>query len=234
MIQEKSSSDRLSGKEKFGNVILDTGASHHMTGKLSLLKNIVSIPPCSVGFADGSQTFAMSMGELPLSEKVSLLNVLYVPALNCTLISVSKILKQTNYLATFTDTICVLQDRFSRTLIGTGEERDGVYYLTDVATAKTHTVDASPDQSLRHQRLGHPSFSVLSSLPLFSSTNISSRSCDVCFRAKQTREVFPDSSNKSDDCFALIHVDVWGPYRIPSSCGAVYFLTIVDDFSRAV
>ena len=40
--------------------------------------------------------------------------------------------------------------------------------------------------------------------------------------------------NKTKDCFSLIHVDVWGPYRVPSSCGAVYFLTIVDDFSRAV
>ena len=49
---------------------------------------------------------------------------------------------------TFTDAICVLQDRFSRTLIGTDEERDGVYYLTDVATAKINTVNASPDQSL--------------------------------------------------------------------------------------
>ena len=232
LIQEKSGSDKLSGKEKYGNVILDTGASHHMTGNFSLLQNIVSIPPCSVGFADGSRTFAMSMGVLPLSGRVSLTNVLYVPSLNCTLISVAKIVKQTNCFATFTDTICVLQDRFSRTLIGTGEERDGVYYLTDVATAKIHTVDTSSDQSLWHQRLGHPSFSVLSSLPMSLSTNKSSHSCDVCYRAKQTREVFPESINKSDDCFSLIHVDVWGPYRIPSSCGAVYFLTIVDDFLK--
>ncbi|KAG7604303.1 F-box associated domain type 3 [Arabidopsis thaliana x Arabidopsis arenosa] len=56
LIQEQTSnksSDKLSGKIKLGDVILDTGASHHMTGRLSLLTNIVSIPPCSVGFADG-------------------------------------------------------------------------------------------------------------------------------------------------------------------------------------
>ena len=29
-------------------------------------------------------------------------------------------------------------------------------------------------------------------------------------------------------------MDVWGPYRVPASCGAVYFLTVVDDYSRAV
>ena len=145
-------------------------------------------------------------------------------------------MKQTKCVATFTDTLCVLQDRFSRTLIGSGEERDGVYYLTDVATAKIHTAKVSSDQALWHQRLGHPSFSVLSSLPVLTSSSLSvgSRSCDVCFRAKQTREVFPVSTNKSIECFSLIHCDVWGPYRVPSSCGAVYFLTIVDDFSRAV
>ena len=32
----------------------------------------------------------------------------------------------------------------------------------------------------------------------------------------------------------MIHCDLWGAYRIPASCSAYYFLTIVDDFSRAV
>ena len=61
-----------------------------------------------------------------------------------------------------------------------------------------------------------------------------SSQCDICFRTKQTRKVFPDSLNKAIIPFALIHCDVWGPYRTPASCGAVYFLTIVDDCSRAV
>ena len=34
--------------------------------------------------------------------------------------------------------------------------------------------------------------------------------------------------------FDLIHIDLWGPYRVPYLCGAVYFPTIVDDYSRAV
>ncbi|CAA7027675.1 unnamed protein product [Microthlaspi erraticum] len=148
----------------------------------------------------------------------------------------AKLLKHTNCFAMVTDTICVLQDRFTRTLIGAGEERDGVYYFTDIVSAKSNKAVFGSDQALWHRRLGHPSFSVLSSLDLFSklSSSASSSPCDVCFRAKQTREVFFDSLNKTTECFSLIHVDVWGPYRVPSSSGAVYFLTIVDDFSRAV
>ena len=42
------------------------------------------------------------------------------------------------------------------------------------------------------------------------------------------------SYNKALEPFSLIHCDVWGPFRTLSSCGAAYFLTIVDDYSRAV
>lgn len=239
LLAKKSSGgngDKLSGKKDLGDVIIDSGASHHMTGNFDLLRDITSIPPCAVGFAYGSRTMGTSMGVFPLSENVSLKNVLFVPSLNCTLISDAKILKQTKCVALFTDTLCVLQDHFSRMLIGTSEKHDGVYYFTEVDSAKIHCVNVSCDQALWHQRLGHPSFSVLSTLPFISSssTSASSQSCVVCFRAKQTREVFSDSSNKTDECFSLIHCDFWGPYRVHSSCGAVYFLTIVYDFSRAV
>ncbi|CAA7055108.1 unnamed protein product [Microthlaspi erraticum] len=176
------------------------------------------------------------MGVFPLSKEIVLPKVLYVPNLNCTLISMAKLLKHTNCFAMVTDTICVLQDRFTRTMIGAGEERDGVYYFTDIVSANSNKAVFGSDQALWHQRLGHPSSSVFSSLDLFSQSSVSASSspCDVCFRAKQTREVFFDSLNKTTECFSLIHVDVWGLDRVPSSCGAVYFLTIVDDFSRAV
>ena len=116
----KSSSDKLSGKP-YGDLLLDTGASHHMTGELSVLNNITSISPCTVGFADGNKTFATHIGVFHLSKNITLSNVLFVQNLNCSLISVSKLLRQTNCLALLSDTICILQDCFTRTLIGAGE-----------------------------------------------------------------------------------------------------------------
>lgn len=44
--------------------------------------------------------------------------------------------------------------------------------------------------------------------------------CDICLRAKQTRDSFPLSMNKSSKNFELIHVDLLGPYRTPSHSGA--------------
>ncbi|GKB15970.1 ribonuclease H-like domain-containing protein [Tanacetum coccineum] len=58
--------------------------------------------------------------------------------------------------------------------------------------------------------------------------------CDICHKAKQTREPFPLSDHKSKSVGDIVHCDVWGPYRVVSEDGFKYFLTIVDDYSRAV
>lgn len=39
--------------------------------------------------------------------------------------------------------------------------------------------------------------------------------------------------NKTSFIFELVHCDLWGPYRVQTTQGWKYFLTIVDDFSRA-
>lgn len=57
--------------------------------------------------------------------------------------------------------------------------------------------------------------------------------CEIRFRAKQTHGQFSVSHNKAKSIFELIHCDIWGPYRKPSSEGPHYFLTIVDDASGA-
>lgn len=47
--------------------------------------------------------------------------------------------------------------------------------------------------------------------------------CDICPMIKQMRDSFPVSCNKGSRLFELVHYDLWGPYSVPSSCGAVYF-----------
>ena len=195
-------------------MIIDSRDSHHMIGDISQLVGVRETPPCVVGFADGGTSTSCQMGDLILSDKISLKDVLSVPSLDCTLISVSKLLKHSNCFALFTDTIVVLEDRSSKTLIGAGEERDGVYFFRDVRVGRANRADGNKDQLLWHRRRGHPAFANSSSLPMLSGVlnKACSSPCDVCFRAKQIRDVFNDSINKTSHCFELIHVDVWGPY----------------------
>ncbi|XP_019090632.1 PREDICTED: uncharacterized protein LOC104737602 isoform X1 [Camelina sativa] len=108
MLKEKSSGggDKLIGKI-CGDVILDTGASHHMTGDLSVLSNLKDTSPYTIGFADGNTTSSRQTGVFRLSDRISLYDVLYVPDLNCSLVLVSKLLKDSNCFAFFTDAMCV-------------------------------------------------------------------------------------------------------------------------------
>lgn len=56
---------------------------------------------------------------------------------------------------------------------------------------------------------------------------------DMCHRAKFHRLQFNESNSIADNCFDLVHMDLWGPYRVADLNGAQYFLTLVDDKSRA-
>ena len=60
------------------------------------------------------------------------------------------------------------------------------------------------------------------------------KACEICFRAKHSRAKFPLRDNRASRIFEKIRCDLWGPYKHQSTCGARYFFTIVNDFSRVV
>ncbi|GJX31587.1 ribonuclease H-like domain-containing protein [Tanacetum coccineum] len=87
-----------------------------------------------------------------------------------------------------------------------------------------------------HYRLGHlaePVLNVLKDyLQIDKKDNIGC--CEIYQRAKQTREHFPLSDHTSKSLGDLVHLDLWGPYKVTSYEGFRYFLTVVDDYTRAV
>jgi hypothetical protein len=87
---------------------------------------------------------------------------------------------------------------------------------------------------LWHNRLGHTSPSWLHFIAkFFLKISIQSNTiCSICPLAKQSHLPFNPSVISSTKPFAMIHYDIWGPYRHPSLSGAHYFLTVVDDFTR--
>jgi len=101
---------------------------------------------------------------------------------------------------------------------------------------QANTVDA---KYLWRKRLGQPSSEILSylldNLGIDCGLNKNKEDfCDVCFHAKQTLSSFPISQNNAKDVVDLICYDILGPYRVPSFCGAHYFLSIVNDTNRAM
>lgn len=49
---------------------------------------------------------------------------------------------------------------------------------------------------------------------------------------KMTKQPFPLSQSCAAQPFKLLHIDVWGPYRVQTREGFTFFLTVVDDHSR--
>lgn len=150
----------------------------------------------------------------------------------------SQLLDDSNFVVQFTNKICVIQDHTSRMMIGAGEQLGGLYFLIEVAPARVYKTTRIASSELWHKRMGHPSSRIVDLISEIGnvgrSDSVKNKFCDICFRAKQTKEEFISSNNKVAECFSLIHCDLWGAYRVPASCGAVYFLTIVDDYSRAL
>lgn len=86
-----------------------------------------------------------------------------------------------------------------------------------------------------HYKLRHIPFSRMKHIYMLGS-HLSSKqsfSYTICLLARQTRLSFSDSSIQTTKPFQLIHIDTWGPYHSLTYTGSKYFMTIVDDFSRA-
>lgn len=135
--------------------LLNSGASHHITRNLEYLQSVYKVTPSLVVLSDGTQTVAEQEGTVILEWGIVLKRVLYVPSLNRNIISLSKLIKDSNCFVIFTNEFCVIHDRNSRILIGVGELRDRIYYYHSLASVKAYHVSKSHDLDLLHQRMGH-------------------------------------------------------------------------------
>ncbi|XP_075079734.1 uncharacterized protein LOC142164969 [Nicotiana tabacum] len=81
--------------------------------------------------------------------------------------------------------------------------------------------------------MGHVPMAVLRRIfTLNNKCSITLDHCSICPLARQVRLPFSHSSNSRVVApFELIHIDVWGPYKISTYNGMNYFLIFMDDFS---
>jgi len=213
--RKNKSTERLSGKFFFESWIIDTSASNHMTGTLEFLLDIHGMAPVLIKLPDGRFTTSTKHGRVLMGSSLSLQDVFFVDGLHCHLISVSQLTRDSGYMFQITDKVCVIQDRITKTLIGAGEQLNGLYFFRGLGVAAPVQHKDSTPIDVWHRRLGHPSSKAMEMLKFsdFSSSGFDSKDCEICISAKQTRDSFPLSSNKTSFAFELIHCDLWGPYR---------------------
>ena len=89
------------------------------------------------------------------------------------------------------------------------------------------------DPALWHRRLGHVPMRVLRKIKEFNTnSSFTIDHCHICPQDRQTRISFPNSYTNVNVVFDLIHIDLWGPYKVATYDGMRYFITLVDDKSR--
>ncbi|GKC15541.1 hypothetical protein Tco_1443745 [Tanacetum coccineum] len=106
----------------------------------------------------------------------------------------------------FDEDRCYIHDLKKEKVSGTRSEPGGLYMFdvqSNNSVGKSNIVMCfNVSKLLWRNRLDHP----------------------VCQKAKQTRDHFPMSDYKSRGLDELVHLDLWGPYRVPSKEEFNYFL----------
>lgn len=81
--------EQSSGKISFPSWILDTGATHHMTCKKEILRDLRKSTPTQIILADGRPVISDTVGMVVLNSHLSLVEVFYIENLGFDLISVT-------------------------------------------------------------------------------------------------------------------------------------------------
>ncbi|GKA56069.1 retrovirus-related pol polyprotein from transposon TNT 1-94 [Tanacetum coccineum] len=199
------------------------------------------------------------VGKVKLNNGIMLKDVLVVPSFKFSLLSVSKLTEDSKSGVSFYPKFCVVQDLTTRNVTGLGSMKKGLYHLVNVTHDKIDFVVSKLMQDsmqkfslsalgnlkfdnkvprdsygLWHHRLGHVSdtkLKCMNDLPV-SLIKTSSDNCLSCPMAKFTKLLYSLSVSHSTCRFQLIHIDIRGPYKVPTNGKFSYFLTIVDDYSR--
>jgi len=166
--------------------------------------------------------------------------VLYVPKIQSNLLFVSKLCQSNGCSVEFFPNHFDFKDLNSGQALLQGPLKQDLYHLSIASTPSSspqalHTSIQSA--SSLHHKLGHPSSKIIKHLidshhlPIKLPT---SHECTSCHCAKSHKLHFSDHHLTSSKPLELLYSDVWGPAPVRSLDGYLYYLIIVDHFSKYV
>jgi GAG-pre-integrase domain len=213
--------------------ILDSGATDHMTGNQSVLRNY-RLTQNNQYFTDANneKIKIKGWGKISIFSKCFLQDIFFVENYSVNLLSISKLAKELNCEIIFKENIMIFQDLITKEKIGEGFLENGLYFLDSNKSNFNITKDGDLGKLL-HKRVGHPSDKILKTM--FNFVNLDCNNCEVCEvckLAKHTKLFFCDSKTKSSEPLELVHSDGWGPAPVSSYNNYRYFGIFIDDYSR--
>lgn len=226
---------------------VDSGASRHMTGDRKFFSSLDQSTGMSVLLADGEKADVAGIGQGKLvvlngagnPVDIVLGEVLFVPRLTSGLISVSTLTTK-NFHVVFDDNRCEIRNR-SGDVSATAIRYGSLYRLCTpdqamVSVQPTHSPDC---QHTWHRRLGHRDLEMVKAIHMnghaegMKLVDCGVKTvCHCCLEGKMSRTPFPKKVDRgSQERLDIVHSDLSGPMTATPS-GNLYFLTMVDDYTR--
>jgi histone deacetylase 1/2 len=224
----------------------DTGAKQHVTPDLATLT-------ASEPYLDNDNLHVGDVKRLSISHightklytphhSFTLSNVLHVPAITKSLLSVQKFCLDNNVYFEFHPFLFYVNDLNTNEVLLSGQSKDGLYTLSRFRSSVPSVPQAywspciSAYADLWHRRLGHPTsciFQFLVSKNKISCNNkrlnFQSQSCPL---GKSSCLSLGPTGHKTFASLELIFSDVWGPALLFSLDGYPYFVIFVDAHTK--
>lgn len=205
-----------------------------MTGNAAALQNpSPHSGNTSILLGNGDSLNIAHTGTIPLffgSHSFPLRNVFHVPSLNKNLLSVAKFTRDNLVYFIFYPTGYQIYNLRTGSLLFQGPCKDGLYPLSFASPQALATFSST----IWHNRLGHPSSSVMSRIgPSLGSSFSSNKQlfCKGCALGKSTQLPFSSNTIHASVPFYLIPSDVWMS-PVSSVSGFRYYVLFTDDYTR--
>ncbi|WZZ50900.1 hypothetical protein YC2023_051007 [Brassica napus] len=218
-------------KRVYKPLIVDSGASHHMISDENLIKDIEPTHG-HVMIANGDKIPIKGIGKLKLFNKES--RAFYMHEFTSNLLSVKKCTNDLQCNVIFSPNDVKFQDIESSRLIGKGVTKGDLYMLEELTSVPDYSCSFTSasllnKNALWHARVGHPHVKALNLM--VPGVVFENKDCETCILGKHCRTVFQKSTTVYDNCFDLIHSDVWTAPCL-SRDSYKYFVTFIDEKSK--
>ncbi|GJW85315.1 hypothetical protein Tco_0158460 [Tanacetum coccineum] len=128
-----SSNSMIHSKLESKGVITDFGANQHITFTGIFLVNVIDIShlKIKVSHPNGTEAFITKIGNMPLTDYLTLFDVLVVPEYCVSLMSMHKVARDSKLIIAFDELKCYIlnQDLRARKVLGTGRQFSGLYHF---------------------------------------------------------------------------------------------------------
>lgn len=220
---------------------VDSCCSTHMTNNKKYMSNFF-INHQKVIMSNNSYIFSEGYGDIVINmdgQMFTITNVLYVPDLSTSLLSVSCLVSM-KLIVNFNENGCEIVTK-SGNIMARAKYVGGIYELVQnpiynyLTTIENNTLNET-NQNIWHQRLTHLNKVGMDKLKSMATglNNINKyfTKCKACLVGKMTRLPFPHDGNRACEILQLVHSDICGPFEVESLGGARYLLIFIDDYSR--